>query len=68
MRNRLDSIPSPDQPHLAKLIEVHMMVATGGRERTEEEYAELFEQAGFEHVETHGTEKLPMSVVEARAA
>jgi hypothetical protein len=60
-------VPDPDQPHLAKLMDVHMMVAVGGRERTEEEYAGLFEEAGFEHVETHETEELPMSVVEARA-
>jgi len=60
-------VPGPDHPHLAKLMDVHMMVAVGGRERTEEEYAELFEAAGFEHVETHRMEQLPMSVVEARA-
>jgi DNA-binding MarR family transcriptional regulator len=60
-------VPGPDQPHLAKLMDVHMMVAVGGRERTEAEYAELFGEAGFEHVETHKTEELPMSVVEARA-
>lgn len=59
-------VPGPDQPHLAKLMDVHMMIAPGGRERTEAEYAKLFEKAGFEHVDTHRGE-VPMSVVEARA-
>jgi hypothetical protein len=58
-------VPGPDQPHLAKLFDIHMMVSGTGRERTEAEYADLFERAGFEHVETHETEEIPMSVVEA---
>jgi hypothetical protein len=60
-------VPGPAQPHLAKLMDIHMMVAVGGLERTEEEYADLFREAGFEHVETHKTEELPMSVVYSRA-
>lgn len=59
-------VPGPDQPHLAKLMDVHMMIAPGGRERTEAEYAKLFEKAGFEHVDTH-TGRPPIGVVEARA-
>ena len=36
----------PDTPHFAKLFDIHMMCATGGQERTEEEYASLCERAG----------------------
>lgn len=60
-------VPGPDQAHLAKVFDIHMMVATGGRERTEAEYAELFAAAGFEHVETHRSEGVPMATVEGRA-
>lgn len=41
-----------------------MMVATGGRERTEAEYAELFEETGFELVETPRSDEVPMANVE----
>ncbi len=59
-------VPEPDQSHLAKLFDVHMMVATNGRERTEKEHVELFEAAGFEHVETHRSEEVPLATVEGR--
>lgn len=60
-------VPGPDQSHLAKLFDIHMMMATGGQERTESEYAALFEEAGFEHVETHRSDEVPMATVEGRA-
>lgn len=60
-------VPDPDLSHLAKLFDIHMMVAATGRERTEAEYADLFESAGFEHVETHRSEEIPMAIVEGRA-
>lgn len=60
-------VPGADRSHLAKVYDVHMMVATAGRERTESEYADLFEEAGFEHVETHRSEAVPMATVEGRA-
>jgi hypothetical protein len=59
-------VPGPDEPHLAKLFDIHMMIASTGRERTEEEYADLFEEAGFELVETHEHPEIPMSVVEGQ--
>lgn len=34
-------------PHFAKEIDLEMLVAAGGRERTAEQYAELFAKAGF---------------------
>jgi hypothetical protein len=59
-------VPGPNTPHFAKLFDIHMMVATGGRERTVEEYGELFEQAGLELAGHHRAEEQPMSVVEGR--
>ena len=61
-------VPGPNEPHLGKLFDVHMMVATGGRERTADEYAELYEQAGFEPVELHEAPEVPMAAVEGLAA
>jgi len=61
-------VPEPAEAHLGKLFDVHMMVTSDGRERTEAEYGDLLAQASFEHVETHQNEAVPMSVVEARAS
>jgi ubiquinone/menaquinone biosynthesis C-methylase UbiE len=41
------AIPSGNNPFLAKFMDLNMMVMTGGRERTEQEYRSLFEAGGF---------------------
>ena len=43
-------IPGRNEPSLHKLMDLNMLVMTGGRERTEREYSEMFEAAGF-HLE-----------------
>lgn len=40
-------IPPGDGPGLAKLMDLHMLVLTGGLERTEGEFRELLTRAGF---------------------
>ncbi len=40
-------IPPGNAPSPGKLLDVNMLVMTGGRERTEEEYRALFAAAGF---------------------
>jgi hypothetical protein len=41
-------IPPGNEPFMGKLLDLHMLVmAPGGRERTEAEYRALFEKAGF---------------------
>jgi hypothetical protein len=51
-------IPQGDAPHFGKLLDITMMsIFAGGRERTEAEYAQLFQAAGFQLnrvVPTHG--------------
>jgi hypothetical protein len=59
-------VPGPETPHFAKLFDIHMMVATTGRERTVEEYGELFDRAGLELAGHHRAPGHPMSVVEGR--
>ncbi|MEM4302247.1 MAG: methyltransferase, partial [Candidatus Caldarchaeum sp.] len=61
-------VPGPDTPHFAKLFDIHMMCATGGRERTEEEYADLFERAGLTYRGTWYPASRLMGVVEATKA
>lgn len=58
-------VPDPGTPHYAKRLDITMMVQTGGRERTEEEYARLFEQTGWRFVETWVPEEGPLTVLEA---
>jgi hypothetical protein len=60
-------VPDDDREHLSKLLDLEMLVAATGRERTEAEYAELLRQAGFRHTRTVGTVG-PASIVEAVAA
>ncbi len=40
-------VPSGNEPHISKLLDLEMMVITGGLERTENEYKELLETSGF---------------------
>jgi hypothetical protein len=44
----LESIlPDSSEPHHAKVLDILMLIITGGRERTEHEYRRLLEAAGF---------------------
>lgn len=57
-------VPPSNEMHFAKLLDVNMLVMTGGCERTETEYAELFAQAGFKLTRIVSTQG-PASVIEA---
>lgn len=50
-----DVVPPGDERRPVKILDLQMLVALGGRERTEHEFRSLFEAAGFELVETAGT-------------
>ena len=41
-------VPCGNEPSLSKLLDITMMVETGGHERTEAEFRSLFTSAGFE--------------------
>jgi hypothetical protein len=53
-----------NEPHMAKWLDLEMMMLPGGRERTREEFAELFAQAGF-RLERIVPTKSPTCVIEA---
>jgi hypothetical protein len=40
-------IPPGNEPSIAKFIDLEMMVTTGGRERTEQEFKDLFKTSGL---------------------
>ncbi len=58
-------VPDPEMPHFAKLFDIHMMVWGSGRERTTDEYASLYEDTGWEYVETHYPDNELMGAIEA---
>jgi O-methyltransferase domain/Dimerisation domain len=57
-------LPPHNEPHIGPLIDLNMMVMTGGNERTENEYRDLLADAGFRLDQVVGT-KSPFSVIEA---
>ncbi len=62
----LESVLAPDnQPDFGKIIDLEMLLMPGGRERTEQEFRDLFQRAGFTLTRIVST-KSPLSVVEAR--
>jgi hypothetical protein len=62
----LESVVAPgNQPDFAKLIDLEMLLMPGGRERTEQEFRDLFARAGFELTRITPT-KSPLSVIEGR--
>lgn len=56
-------VPRGSEPHFSKFIDLNMLVMTGGRERTENEYRTLLEASGFNLTGIIPTES-PMSVIE----
>jgi hypothetical protein len=60
-------IPGDNQPGPAQAMDLNMMVITGGRERTEDEYRQLLAGAGFRLAQVIPTHS-PFSVLEAMPA
>jgi hypothetical protein len=58
-------VPAGPEPHFSKLLDLEMLVNTGGRERTLEEYERLYAAAGFELTRVVST-PTPVSVIEGR--
>jgi O-methyltransferase domain/Dimerisation domain len=58
-------VPDPATPHFSKLFDVHMLCATTGGERTESEYAALFDSTGWKYVKTWNHPSQLLAVVEA---
>ena len=58
-------VPTGDRPHFTKLLDLEMMIIyPSGRERTEAEYRQLFQAAGFRLTRIVPT-LTPVSAIEA---
>jgi hypothetical protein len=57
-------LTSGNEPHFGKWADIEMLALPGGRERTSEEYRELFERAGLRLTRTVPTQT-PQCVIEA---
>jgi len=56
-------LPPMNEPHIGPLIDLNMMVMTGGVERTEVEYRDLLAKSGFRMKRVAGT-RSPFSVID----
>lgn len=57
-------VEEDDSPSMSKVMDLNMLVMTGGKERTATEYAALFERTGFKLTNVIPTPS-PMQIVEA---
>src|SRR4030095_16463896 len=60
-------VPEEIRPDFVTVMDLNMLVMTGGRERTEKEFAALFAKAGFRLTRVVPT-KSPFVLLEARPA
>lgn len=60
-------VPENDAPDFSKFFDLNMLVMTGGKERTETEFRNLLEVAGFRLLRITPT-NLPPSIIEAQPA
>lgn len=58
-------VPDNDAPDFSKTFDLNMLVMTGGKERTEVEFAQLLDAAGFKLLRTIPTD-FPTSIVEGQ--
>jgi SAM-dependent methyltransferase len=56
-------VPASNEPSFSKGMDLHMLIMTGGRERTESEYRDLFAAGGFTLTRIIPTES-PLSIIE----
>lgn len=57
-------LPVGNAPHFGKVIDIYMMVFAEGRERTEQEFRDLFGEAGL-HLTTVTTTPSSLAIIEA---
>ena len=57
-------IPEGNEPHPGKFMDINMLAMTGGRERTEKEFASLFARAGLKLSRVIPTHSPMFSIVE----
>ena len=58
-------MPPGNTPHMSKIIDLTMLGIVTGKERTEEEWRQLLESAGFADIQISATES-PVFVISAK--
>lgn len=58
-------VPESTEPDPTKLLDIQLMITTGGRSRTLAEYQPILQQSGLEHVRSRSPEETQFSMVEA---
>jgi hypothetical protein len=61
-------VPGPNEPHFAKLFDIHMMCWGTGRERTEGEYVGLLGAAGWKYYRAWYPSNRAIGIIEGRFA
>ena len=56
-------VPPPNDPNLATLFDIEMMIYLGGAERTEAEFQGLLHESGFKLTEIISTQSLSSIIV-----
>lgn len=62
------TVPTDDTPGPGRWLDLHVMLLTGGRERTEDEYRALFARAGLKLARVLPTAHPAVEIIEAVAA
>jgi len=57
-------VPGPNEPHISKFFDLHMMITLHGKERTMSEWKDLLKRAGLKVAALHQSFG-PLSVIEA---
>jgi hypothetical protein len=60
-------VPGPDEPHFAKLFDIHMLCISTGSQRTVSELQGLLDASGWRSAGVYPLDHSPMSVLEAVA-
>lgn len=58
-------LPESSEPHFGKFFDLNMLVMTGGKERTANQFEQLLQRSGFQLTNVVSTES-PFSIVEGR--
>lgn len=58
-------LPESSEPHFGKFFDLNMLVMTGGKERTANQFEQLLKKSGFQLTNVVSTES-PFSIVEGR--
>jgi hypothetical protein len=57
-------VPSSNEPHFAKLLDIHMLCVSSGRQRTRAEFETISADSGWHVADVLDVPRLPLAIVE----